>query len=40
MAADNTVTPIGNLTDDPELRSERVSPVAFTNTGGSHEWNR
>jgi pimeloyl-ACP methyl ester carboxylesterase len=26
MAADNTVTPIGNLTDDPELRSERVSP--------------
>jgi single-stranded DNA-binding protein len=20
MAADNTVTPIGNLTDDPELR--------------------
>jgi single-stranded DNA-binding protein len=26
MAADNTVTPIGNLTDDPELRSEQVRP--------------
>ena len=26
MAADNTVTPIGNRTDDPELRSKRVSP--------------
>ena len=26
MAADNTVTPIGNRTDDPELRSEQVSP--------------
>jgi single-stranded DNA-binding protein len=26
MAADNIVTPIGNLTDDPELRSARVSP--------------
>jgi hypothetical protein len=26
MAADNTVTPIGNRTVDPELRSERVSP--------------
>jgi hypothetical protein len=25
MAADNTVTPIGNRTDDPELGSERVS---------------
>jgi hypothetical protein len=39
MAADNTVTPIGNLTDDPEFRSERVSP-SIHNTGGSHEWNR
>jgi hypothetical protein len=26
MAADNTVTPIGKLTDDPEFRSEQVSP--------------
>jgi hypothetical protein len=26
MATDNTVTPIGNRTDDPELGSERVSP--------------
>jgi single-stranded DNA-binding protein len=26
MATDNTVTPIGNLTVDPELRSEQVSP--------------
>ncbi len=40
MAADNTVTPAGNRTDDPELRSVRVSQAAFTNTGGSHEWNR
>ena len=40
MAADNTVTPTGNLTDDPELGSARVRQAAFTNTGGSHEWNR
>ena len=40
MAADNTVTPIGKLTDDPELRSEQVSPAGSTNTGGSHEWSR
>jgi hypothetical protein len=26
MAADNTASPIGNRTDDPELRSEQVSP--------------
>ena len=40
MATDNTVTPIGNRTDDPELRSARVSQAAFTNNGGSYEWNR
>jgi len=35
MAADNTVTPrIGNLADDPELDSERVSQAALPNTGG------
>ena len=34
MATDNTVTPIGNLTDDPELDSERVSQAALPNTGG------
>jgi single-stranded DNA-binding protein len=33
MAADNTVTPIGNLTDDPELRSERVSPSRIQQHG-------
>jgi hypothetical protein len=26
MADDNTVTPIGNRTDDPELRPQQVSP--------------
>ncbi len=34
MAADNTVTPIGNLTDDPELRSATLSPSRIHNTGG------
>jgi hypothetical protein len=40
MAADNIVTPIGNRTDDPEVRSERAVQAASTNAGGSHEWNR